>query len=93
MNGLNRRIGVEGFICLVRNSPEYHMEPKWYFSNQALVNYMRVAVPIHKGWDIGYVSAKLEAFAIAGCNSISKSLSFLTLATELIFLYRPLPNF
>ncbi|PPQ92919.1 hypothetical protein CVT25_000626 [Psilocybe cyanescens] len=71
MNGLNRRVGVEGFICLVRNSPEYHMEPKWYFSNQALVNYMRVAVPIHKGWDIGYVSAKLEAFAIAGCNSIN----------------------
>ncbi|PPQ81407.1 hypothetical protein CVT25_015918 [Psilocybe cyanescens] len=65
------RIGVEGFICLVRNSPEYHMEPKWYFSNQALVDYMRVAVPVHKGWDIGYVSAKLEAFAIAGCNSIN----------------------
>ena len=50
------------------------MEPKWYFTSEALKDYMNVAVPIHKGWDISYVGAKLEAFAVAGCDSVSKSL-------------------
>ncbi|PPQ84339.1 hypothetical protein CVT25_013034, partial [Psilocybe cyanescens] len=70
MNGLNTRVGVEGFICLVRNSPDFHMDPKWYFSNPAFMEYMKIAVPAHKGWDIGHVGAKLEVFAIAGCDTI-----------------------
>ena len=74
MTGLNMRVGIEGFFCIVRNTPDYHMEPKWYFTSEALKDYMNVAVPIHKGWDISYVGAKLEAFAVAGCDSVSKSL-------------------
>lgn len=84
MKGLNTRVGVEGFFCIVRNSPNYHMEPKWYFSNQALMDYMKIAVPINKGWDIGYVGAKLEAFAIAGCDTISESLPCLSLTAKVI---------
>lgn len=79
MAGLNMRVGIEGFFCIVRNTPDYHMEPKWYFSSEALKDYMKIAVPIHKGWDISHVGAKLEAFAVAGCDPVSKSLACLSL--------------
>ena len=72
MTGLNMRVGIEGFFCIVRNTPDYHMEPKWYFSSEALKDYMKIAVPVHKGWDISHVGAKLEAFAVAGCDPVSK---------------------
>ena len=35
------------------------------------MNYMPSAVPIHKQWDLAFVGAKLEAFAIAGCDIVS----------------------
>jgi hypothetical protein len=79
MTGLNMRVGVEGFFCIVRNTPTYHMEPKWYFSSEALKDYMKIAVPIHKGWDLSHVGAKLEAFAVAGCDPVSKLFHFLSL--------------
>lgn len=79
MKGLNMRVGIEGFFCIVRNTPDYHMEPKWYFSSDALKDYMKIAVPTHKGWNISHVGAKLEAFAIAGCDPVSKSSVFLSL--------------
>jgi hypothetical protein len=49
------------------------MEPKWFFSAQGLMDYMKIAVPVGKPWDFAHVAAKLEAFAIAGCDPISKS--------------------
>ena len=67
------RVGVEGFFCIIRNTPSYHMEPKWFFTSQALMDYMRIAVPVGKPWDFAYVAANLEAFAIAGCDPISES--------------------
>ena len=66
------RVGVEGFFCIFRNTPSYHMEPKWFFSSQALMDYMKIAVPVGKPWDFAYVAAKLEVFAIAGCDPVSK---------------------
>ena len=36
------------------------------------MNYVPTAVPLHKTWDLAYVGAKLEAFAIAGCDVVSK---------------------
>ncbi|PPQ94883.1 hypothetical protein CVT25_004672 [Psilocybe cyanescens] len=69
MKGLNIRIGVEGFFCIVCNTPNYYMEPKWFFTNESLMEYMKIAVPVNKGWDITYVGAKLEAFA--GCDPIN----------------------
>ena len=91
IKGLNMRVGVEGFFCIFRNTPNYHMEPKWFFTSQALMDYMRIAVPVGKPWDFAYVAAKLEAFAIAGCDPISKS------SPRLLFLLvtwrtRPSPN-
>jgi hypothetical protein len=92
MTGLNMRVGIEGFFCIVRNTPDYHMEPKWYFSSEALKDYMKIAVPIHKGWDISHVGAKLEAFAVAGCDPVSKSLRFLPILDCFLFwMARSLP--
>ena len=54
------------------------MDPTWFFTSEALMNYMPSAVPIHKAWDLAFVGAKLEAFAIAGCDVISKSFLWFT---------------
>jgi len=73
MSGLNSRVGIEGFFCIVRNNSQYHMSPQWYFTTEALANYMPMAV--RKKWDTHDVGTKLEAFAIAGCDPVSKSSS------------------
>lgn len=57
------------------------MDPTWFFTSEALMNYMPTAVPIHKPWDLAFVGAKIEAFAIAGCDVVSRS--FLPLHPEL----------
>ena len=71
MTGLKARVGVEGFFCIVRNTPDYHVKPEWYFSSVALSDYMQIAVG-HK-WSAHRIGTKLEAFAIAGCDPISTS--------------------
>jgi hypothetical protein len=63
-------VGIEGFFCIVRNSADYHMKPHWYFTSPALENYMKIAV--RKKWDTSVVGAKIEAFALAGCEITSK---------------------
>lgn len=75
MTGLNQCVGTEGFFCIVRNTPEYHMSPQWYFSSRELEQYMQVAV--RKKWDTSEVGARLEAFAVAGCNVTSTYLPLL----------------
>ena len=63
---------MEGFFCIVRNSVEFSASPHWHFTSEALEEYMKIAVPTRKAWDTGIVGAKLEAFAIAGCDATSK---------------------
>ena len=65
-------VGIEAFFCVVRNMPEYVMEPVWFFTSEALLGYMPTAVPIHKPFNIAYVGSKIEVFAVAGCNVVSK---------------------
>ena len=56
-------------------------------TSEALMNYMPTAVPIHKQWDLAFVGAKLEAFAIASCDIVSKcTLSF---PSKIAVLYSP----
>jgi hypothetical protein len=52
--------------------PDYVMDPVWFFTSEALLDYMPTAVPIHKPFDIAYVGSKIEAFAVAGCDVVSK---------------------
>lgn len=53
----------------MRNATTYHMRPQWFFTCDALANYMKIAA---KKWDTHNVGTKIEAFAIAGCDSASK---------------------
>ncbi|KAJ7853295.1 hypothetical protein B0H14DRAFT_3450278 [Mycena olivaceomarginata] len=63
---LKQRVGVEGLFCIVRNNVEFQIEPEWYFTCDAIEQYMEVAT--RKKWVTGEVGMKLEAFAIAGCD-------------------------
>jgi hypothetical protein len=70
LNGLNKRVGVEGFFCVVRSATNFHIAPQWYFTSTELRDYMQFAV--RRQWDLGEVGAKIEAFAIAGCDVSSE---------------------
>jgi hypothetical protein len=70
MSSLAYRVGIEGMFVIVRNNTDFHMEPYWYFTSSELERYMPLA--IRKRWDTAQVGAKLEAFAIAGCDTLSK---------------------
>ena len=69
MVGLNDRVGIEGFFCIVRTSPDFHMRPQFYFTSPELEEYMRIAV--RRKWDTIEIGTKVEAFAVAGSNVLS----------------------
>ncbi|KAF8135251.1 hypothetical protein K438DRAFT_764836 [Mycena galopus ATCC 62051] len=71
INGACQRIGADGFFCLFRNNSDFFVSPEWHFSRKELEDYMPVAT--RKAWDTGEVGLKLEAFAIAGCDTTSTS--------------------
>lgn len=75
INGLKARVGVEGFFCLVRNTPTYHIQPQWFFTCDGLEKYMKIAT---KKWNTHDVGTKVEAFAIAGCDPVSKYVQLLS---------------
>ncbi|CAK5261819.1 unnamed protein product [Mycena citricolor] len=68
VQALSYRVGVEGFFCIVRNSTDFYMEPQWFFTTQELERYMPIAVG--QKWDLATVGAKVEAFAVAGCDTM-----------------------
>ncbi len=70
LDSLRTRVGIEGFFCIVRNNTEFHINPTWYFTCKEIAEYMPVAVG--KKWSATSVASKLEAFAIAGCDVISR---------------------
>jgi hypothetical protein len=69
MTGLNFRVGIEGFFFIVRTSSDFHMKPQFFYTSEALSDYMKIAV--RKRWDNVEIGTKLEAFAIAGSNVLS----------------------
>ncbi|KAF9472020.1 hypothetical protein BDN70DRAFT_819271 [Pholiota conissans] len=74
LESLKTRVGVEGFFCIVRNNTQFYIDPVWYFTAQQLEDYMPVAVG--RKWNSTDVAAKLESFAIAGCDVISGCFKF-----------------
>jgi hypothetical protein len=63
-------VGVEGFFVVVRSNTDFNCEPFWFFTSGELKQYMPLA--IRKRWDTAEVGMKLEAFVLAGCDSMSK---------------------
>jgi hypothetical protein len=73
LNGLQLRVGIEAMVCIVRNTTNVYFAPQWYFTAPELAAYMPIATK-HM-WETSVVGAKMEAFAIAGCDPASKSVS------------------
>ncbi|KAJ7726207.1 hypothetical protein B0H16DRAFT_1735740 [Mycena metata] len=69
MYGLSTRVGIEGFFCVVRNSPDFHMAPQWFFTSRELEQYMPIVT--RQKWVTAEVGTKVEAFAVAGCNVVN----------------------
>ncbi|KAJ6544861.1 hypothetical protein DFH09DRAFT_1321712 [Mycena vulgaris] len=67
LHGLSYHVGVEAFFCIVRNTTDFHMAPQWYFTSKELEHYMPLAV--RKKWDTGEAGMRIEAFAVAGCDT------------------------
>jgi hypothetical protein len=60
---------------VVRSNTNFNCEPFWYFTSGELKQYMPLA--IRKRWDTAEVGMKLEAFSLAGCDSLSKCTNLL----------------
>ncbi|KAH9943742.1 hypothetical protein B0H21DRAFT_823611 [Amylocystis lapponica] len=64
--GLKCRVGVEGFFCIVCNTSDFNMTPRWFFSAPQLDNYLQGT--IRKGWNAQNISSLAEVFTVAGCK-------------------------
>ncbi|KAI9057834.1 hypothetical protein FKP32DRAFT_1607007 [Trametes sanguinea] len=63
--GLKNRVGVEAFVCVVRNNTEFHAPPFWYFTDLRLDRFLRGRI---RGWDCVTIASLSEAFSVAGCD-------------------------
>ncbi|TFK59072.1 hypothetical protein BDN72DRAFT_781255 [Pluteus cervinus] len=73
LGGLQRRVGIQAMLCIVRDTTKYAMKPQWFFTDPELEPYLPIAVGNH--WDTAQVGTQLEAFAIADCKVGSMWLS------------------
>jgi hypothetical protein len=65
---LRRRVGFEGFFCVFRSTLEISHRPYWFFTRPEFEGYMATVVNKLPNWTSAQAAAKLEAFAIAGCD-------------------------
>ncbi|KAJ7789443.1 hypothetical protein B0H13DRAFT_2394824 [Mycena leptocephala] len=68
MHSLGIRVGLRVLLHCAEH-PDFFMIPQWYFTSAELERYMPLAV--HRKWDTGEVRCRLEAFAIAGCDTMN----------------------
>ncbi len=80
ITGAQGRCGVDGFYCLFRNTGDFAFKPRWWFSSQAIDEYLRASVRRFEPEKIGVLA---EAFAISGANYFCKWLDGHT-CTQLI---------
>jgi hypothetical protein len=71
LEGLDRRVGIESFACVVRNSPETTIDPWFYWSRPEMEDFMGI-VARSEDWDTTKAVVRFEAFAVAGCDVASK---------------------
>ncbi|OBZ67744.1 hypothetical protein A0H81_12133 [Grifola frondosa] len=70
ITGASCRDGIDGFYCLFSNTPDFRMEPRWYFTKKEIASFLQGGV-VHKGFDLDRIGALAEAFAVAGCDYMS----------------------
>ncbi|KAI0354455.1 hypothetical protein OH77DRAFT_1426033 [Trametes cingulata] len=66
--GLQVRVGVDGFYCLFRNTADYQMKPRWFFTNPKIAEFLAGAC---RKFDPATIGVLAEAFAIAGSDYLS----------------------
>jgi hypothetical protein len=59
---------VEGFFVIVRSNAEFFARPQVYFSRPELEFYLGLMASTRGGWNATTLGARIEAFAIAGCD-------------------------
>ncbi|KAI9065182.1 hypothetical protein FKP32DRAFT_1671419 [Trametes sanguinea] len=68
LTGLQSRAGVEAFYCVVRNTPDFSLKPRWWFSSAPLDEFLRGTI---RGFQPERIGVLAEAFAIAGPDYLS----------------------
>ncbi|KAL0566351.1 hypothetical protein V5O48_015659 [Marasmius crinis-equi] len=66
LRGLKIRVGIEAVLCIVKNRAEKYMNPQWIQTDKRLGEYLELMV---RGFDMGSVGRKLEAFSVAGFDA------------------------
>ncbi|KAJ8082795.1 hypothetical protein PM082_008651 [Marasmius tenuissimus] len=67
LEALSLRVGIDAFLCVVRNRTEDFMEPQWYFSNPAIEKYLAL-ITRSSSFNAREVGLKFQSFSIAGCD-------------------------
>lgn len=75
--GLDARISIGGFFCLVRGDTDYVTAPQWWFSHPELETFLTVS---SRRWDTTRLGTLVEAFVVAG-GSVRKVSSALVCAS------------
>ncbi|KIY52345.1 hypothetical protein FISHEDRAFT_70030 [Fistulina hepatica ATCC 64428] len=65
LDAMKRRIGVDGFFCVVTSSVEFTTAPYWYFTDNEIERYLRI---VGRSWETERVGYKIQAFATVGCD-------------------------
>ncbi|KAI0366035.1 hypothetical protein BV20DRAFT_1056039 [Pilatotrama ljubarskyi] len=65
MLGLQVRVGIDGFYCLFRNTADYQMKSRWFFTNPKIAEFLSGAC---RKFDPATIGVLAEAFAIAGSD-------------------------
>ena len=73
---LKCRCGVDGFICIARNTHSFDIFPKWYFSEPGISTYLLDYVDI---WDEGAIGFHVEKFSLSVCERIHVVIGYFAL--------------
>ncbi|OSD00685.1 hypothetical protein PYCCODRAFT_1469127 [Trametes coccinea BRFM310] len=68
MLGLQARVGIQGFYCIVRSTTAYQLTPRIFFTNRSLDTFLRGAI---RGFQPETIASLSEAFSIAGLDYMS----------------------
>jgi hypothetical protein len=65
--GAKHRVGLEGFFCVFKSSPELAFKPVFWWTCPELEDFMALTVR-NTRWNSILMGARFEAFAVAGCD-------------------------
>ncbi|KAL7279279.1 hypothetical protein ACG7TL_007120 [Trametes sanguinea] len=82
ISGLQSRVGIQAMYLIVRSNPELVLEPRWFFSDPALEEYLCGAV---RRFDPERIGVLAEAFCVAGSDFFCKLSPFVGVSVLTLF--------